>query len=154
MTGIAQFQTINDGHGFLELLEFTHSSFGDPVRLVNDTRDWEIQGNTWLAFPFKAKWPSAVKGESPRAQLQIDNTGREITNLIDSLPVGAIVWTRLILVSRSSPDFIEAEFVSPARGFKADMSYVTCDVGPDDAMRQSAVKLRFDPATAPGAFAG
>lgn len=151
---ISQLQSVSDGHGFIELLELKHDSFIDPIRLVNDTRDWYISGYEWIAMPFRAKWPSATQGESPRAQLQIDNVGREITGLIDALPVGAIVWAHLKLVSRATPEFATAEFVAPARGFRANMTAITCEVGPDDAMRQSAVRMRFDPTNAPGVFAG
>ena len=150
----ARLQASSDPHGFLELLLIEHASWTDPVRVVNDTRDWVIGGQTWIALPFRVRLPNQVQGESPRAQLQIDNVGRELTAAIEALPVGSTLLATLRIVSRATPSVVDCEFISLLGGISITPTAVTCTMGPDDTLRQSAVRVRFDPANAPGLFAG
>jgi hypothetical protein len=83
-----QLQATSDPHGVLELLQIDHASFASPVRVCNDTRDWTIGGVTYVALPFVCKLPNDARGENPRAQLQIDNVGRELTAAVLDGPDG------------------------------------------------------------------
>lgn len=154
MTSTAQLQTISDGVGFLELLEINHSSFASPVRVVNDTRNWTIGGNEYIGLPFRVKLPSQANKENPRAQLQIDNIGREITSLLEGLPIGASMLATIRVVSRSTPTVNDYEFVSPLSSISVTPTTVTASIGPDELMRGAAVRVRYDPQTASGLFSG
>lgn len=149
---VAQLQRTADAHGFLELLIMEHASWPDPVRIVNDTRNWTIGGDTYLGLPFRVKWPTAAQGEQPRAQLQIDNVGRDIGEAIESLAPGSTLLATLRQVSRATPAVVDAQFIAMLGGFTVGTDSVTCTMGSDDTLRQSAVRVRFDPANAPGMF--
>lgn len=150
----AQLQQITDNHGFLELLLIDHASFSSPVRIVNDARDWTIGGVVFVGLPFAVKLPTQAQQETPRAQLRIDNVGRSLTAAIEGLPVGASMLATLRVVSRATPTVTDYEFVAQLSGISITPTLVTASMGPDDTMRQSAVRVRFDPANAPGLFAG
>ena len=147
-------QSISDSQGILEMLEIDHSSFVTPVRIVNDTRNWTIGANEFVGLPFRLKLPSQAQKENPRAQLQIDNVGRELASAIEGLPVGSALTATIRLASRANPAVADYEFVAILSGISMTPTTVSATMGPDDTMRQSAVKVRFDPDNAPGLFAG
>lgn len=151
---IAQLQQVTDNHGFLELMVIDHASFVSPVRIVNDTRDWIIGGHTYVALPFGVKLPTQAQQENPRAQIRIDNVGRELTSAIEGLPVGASLLATLQLVSRATPTVVDYEFIAQLSGINITPTLVTANMGPDDTMRQTAVRIRFDPVNAPALFQG
>lgn len=151
---IAQLQQVTDNHGFLELLVIEHESFESPVRIVSDTREWVIGGNAYVALPFGVKLPTQAQQENPRAQLRVDNVGRELTALIEALPVGASLIATLQMVSRATPTVVDYEFVSQLSGLSLTPTLFTANMGPDDTMRQTAVRMRFDPTNSPGLFQG
>lgn len=151
---IAQLQQVTDNHGFLELMVIDHASFVSPVRIVNDTRDWVIGGHTYVALPFGVKLPTQAQQENPRAQIRIDNVGRELTSAIEGLPVGASLLATLQLVSRATPTVVDYEFIAQLSGINITPTLVTANMGPDDTMRQTAVRIRFDPVNAPALFQG
>lgn len=153
MASVAQLQTIDDGQGFIELLVLEHESFGQ-VYLVNDSQNWIIDGNTYIALPFRIKLPSNLQNENPRAQLQIDNVGRELSVILESLPVGGSITAIISVASRATPYINEYEFVSQLSGIALNTSVMTATMGPDDTMRQTSVRIRFDPSTTPGLFQG
>lgn len=147
-------QSITDNHGILELLLIDHASFASPVRLVNDTRDWTIGADTYIGLPFRLKLPNQTSKENPRAQIQIDNIGREITSLLEGLPVGSSMLATIRIVGRSTPTVVDYEFVSPMSSISVTATVITATIGPDDSMRGAAVRVRYDPTNAPGLFSG
>lgn len=151
---VKQVQSISDSSGLLELLLIDHASFSSPVRVVNDTRDWVIGSDTFVGLPFSLKLPKQAQKEQPRATLQIDNVGRELTSLIEALPVGASLTTTVRVVSRATPTVTDYEFISQLSGISITPTVMSCVLGPDETMRQSAVRIRFDPVNAPALFAG
>lgn len=151
---VKQLQRLDDSGGVLMLLEIAHPSLSATVRLVNDTRDLSAAGHTWIGLPFAVTLPNDTAKEVPRARLQMDNVGRELTGELEGLPPGAALTATLRLVHRSTPDTIEYEFVSPLSGVRVDQATVSATMGPDDLMRRPAVRIRFDPITAPALFAG
>lgn len=147
-------QKLDDLGGLLMLLEISHPSLSSTVRLVNDTRDLIALGQFWVGLPFAVTLPNDAAKEVPRARLQMDNVGRELTGELESLPPGAALTATLRVVHRSTPSTVDYEFVSPLSGVRVDQSSVSATMGPDDIMRRSAVRIRFDPITAPALFAG
>lgn len=147
-------QSIADNQGILELLLIDHSSFASPIRVVNDTRDWVIGSDTYVGLPFVLKLPSQVKNENPRATLQLDNVGRDFTAALEALPAAAALTATVRLVSRATPQIIDFEFIGQLTSINVNQTSVSCSFGLDDVMRQSAVRLRFDPFNSPALFAG
>lgn len=145
-------QRTTDAHGFLYLLTITGTDIGTPIRLVNDTRDMESQGFTFLALPFEIIPPKQAAQEIPRTQIRIDNIGREIVQVLEALPPGAELTAKVQVVYRPSPDVVQAEFTAPMSGLKANVFTISGSIGPFTLMNRPAVAIRFDPNSAPGLF--
>lgn len=150
----AALQRVTDPHGFLELLTITGGGIAEPIRLVNDTRDCMSQGETFLRLPFKLVPPKQGAREVPRAQLRMDNVGRELVEELEALPLGAELEAKIQIVYRATPDVIDYEFTAPMSGIRADVLTITATIGPTELMRRPAVLVRYDPYTAPGLFPG
>lgn len=151
-TTARQLQKVTDDGGVLMLLEIAHPSFSTPMRIVNDTRGLTALGKEWLALPFSVTLPNDKAKEVPRARLQMDNVGREMTAELESLPPGASLKAVLTMVHRWTPEVIDFQFAAPLSGVRVNVATVTATMGRDDIMRMSAVLLRFDPSTAPALF--
>lgn len=145
-------QRITDPGGVLMLLEITHPNFAEPVRLVNDTRDLVALGFNWIALPFAITLPNDTSKESPRARLQMDNVGRDLSADLESLPPRASLKATIRMVHRTTPGVIDYEFRAPLSGVRIMGPTVTASMGRDDMLRTSAVLKRFDPGTAPSLF--
>lgn len=148
----AQLQRVNDPAGMLLLLKLEHPSMATAY-VVNDTRDWPISGTTWVGLPFRFKLPNDGD-QAPRAQLEIDNVGLSLTAELEALPPGGALQATFSLVSRNSPTVVDYEFTAPLSGVSVSMRAISATLGADDELRAPAVKLRFDPQTAPALFEG
>lgn len=151
-TTVRALQRLTDTGGMLALLTISHSSITVPVRLVNDTRALVSNGLTFLPLPFAVTLPQDMSKEVPRAQLQMDNVGRDLTADLEALPPGAVLTATLAVVHRSTPNVIEYSFTAPLSGVRIDVTAVTATMGPADLLRRAAVQTRFDPVTSPGLF--
>jgi hypothetical protein len=145
-------QKVTDNQGVLAMLEISHPSFDVSLRIINDTRDHTIFGELWQGLPFAVTLPNDKAKETPRAKLQMDNVGREITADLESLPPGASLKATMTIVHRSTPETIDYQFRAPLSGVRVMGPTITATMGRDDIMRMSAVHLRFDPATSPSLF--
>lgn len=148
-----QLQRVADPAGALVLLTLSHPSL-DTAYLVNDTRDWTVGSTTYVGLPFGFKLPQSKAGEAPRAQIEIDNVGRELTAELEKLPPGAALLATFAVVSRNDPTVVQYSFSAPLSGVVATVQVITAAVGNDDALRAPAVKMRYDPTNSPGIFAG
>lgn len=153
-TTVRALQRVDDTAGMLVLLGIDHPALSGPVRIVNDTRAVVSRGTTYVGLPFRVDLPNDKSKEVPRAQLQMDNVGRELSAELERLPPGAVLQATISLIYRSAPDVVEYEFTSPLSAVKADQLSVSASMGPDDVMRLPAVRKRFDPRTAPAVFPG
>lgn len=148
-----QLHRVTDPDGVLVLLVLEHPSIATAY-VVNDTRDWTIGGQPYIGLPFRFKLPDATAGQAPRAQLEIDNVGRALMADLEQLPPGGALMATISVVSRNTPTVVDFMFQAPLSGVSASVATVTATVGNDDALRAPAVKVRFDPTTSPGLFAG
>ncbi len=151
-TTARRLQQVTDGAGVLMLLEIAHPSFSETIRIVNDTRNLTALGHDWIALPFYVTLPSDKPKETPRARLQMDNVGRDFSSELEALPPGASLKATIRMVHRTTPNTVDYQFAAPMSGVKIDGPSVSATVGRDDLMRLPAVRLRFDPATAPSLF--
>ena len=145
-------QKVTDSGGVLMLLEIAHASFSQAMRVVNDSRDLTTLGYTWVALPFAITLPSDNPKEVPRAVLQMDNVGREMTADLEALPPGASLKATIRMVHRSTPGVVDYIFTAPLSNVKIAGPTVTATMGRDDMLRMGAVLLRFDPSTSPSIF--
>lgn len=145
-------QRVTDTSGVLLLLELAAPSFSEVLRLANDTQNWESNGETFTGFPFRFKLPTDASGQPPKAVLEIDNVGREITADLESLQPGEIVTATLMVTDREDPDDIHQSFTLPLTNVLANQSVAVAQLGVDYIMRQQSVRIRYTPFTAPGIF--
>ncbi len=151
-TGLQQLHAVDDPDGFIFLVLIDHPSFSGGIRLVEDTRDWSIGGVNFTGLPMRLKLPQDVAGEATRAQLAIDNIGRDILAELEHLPPGAALEVEIRIVSRKTPTKIEWSYIAGGSNATADIDFVTLSLGDDELLRGNAVTLRYDPTTAPGIF--
>ena len=83
-------------------LEITHPSIPDPVRVVADNIEHTIEGNRYLALAFRAEPPQFQEGQVPRATLEIDNVGRELTQWVETTGGGRGAKMRVMMVHRDT----------------------------------------------------
>lgn len=152
-------QRVSDPFGTLTLLTITGDGLPVPVRVVNDARGpntpaFMSRGNAYVALPFAISMPKAATKEVPRAQLRIDNIGRELTADLEALPIGAELRATVESVHRARPDDVFYSFAAPLTNVVVTVFSVTAAIGQGDTLRRAAVQRRFDPFTAPGMFPG
>jgi hypothetical protein len=152
MTFIANRQRVTDLSGVLAFLEITAPSFGATLRIVNDTQDWDSNGHTYIGFPFRIKLPDDTAGQPPRAQLVVDNTGRDLLADLEALQPNEMVTAKIMLADRSNPNAIFQTMHLPLTRASVNAATVSADCSVDYIMRQQAVRIRYNPFTAPGLF--
>lgn len=145
-------QRVTDTSGTLLFMEVSAPSFAETLRIVNDTQNWTSNGVEYLACPFGFKLPDDVSGQTPRAVLMLDNVGRGITDDLERLLPGDVVMAKLMLSDRADPNVIERTYLLPMTQVSVNARTASAQCGYDAIMRQQAVRLRFNPFTAPGAF--
>ena len=155
VTSISQLQTVSDGNGFIETLQLSYAGSGAwNIYLCNDTRDWTIAGQLWTALPFRLSLPSRLSNESPKSSVSVDNVGRDLMALFETLPYDAELTATMAVRSRLTPAVVEYQFVAPLSGLVCTQTTVSATISIDASMQQPAVLRRFDPTHAPGVFAG
>lgn len=150
--GRQQLRRVIDSDGFLLLLRLEHPAI-DTAYVANDTRDWNISGTTWVGLPMRVKLPND-SSQAPRAQIEVDNVSRALAVAMESLPTTGVLQATFQLVSRTTPSVVEYQFSAPLSGVRLTMATLSATLGLDDVMRQAAVRLRYDPTTAPALFEG
>ncbi len=149
-----QLQKVDDPDGFLMLILIDNPALSGPVRIAQDTRDWTIAGTTYIGLPLEIQLPQDVSKEAVRAQLRIDNVGRDLVGELEAMPPGTSLDVVLRMVSRATPTAVEWEFIAGASVAEVNVMDITLSLGDDELLRRNAVSLRYDPTTAPGIFAG
>lgn len=78
----------------LHTLEFRHPSFTTPIRVVADTRSWDLRLEpgapadpnavvTFVGFAFEFTLPEKVTTAAPEIEIAIDNVDRQIVAYMD-----------------------------------------------------------------------
>lgn len=145
-------QRVTNPSGLLLFLEVGANSMPETLRIVADTQNWTSNGVEYLACPFGFKLPDDTAGQTPRAQLVIDNIGMGMTQDLESLQPNELVMCRLMISDRANPNVYERTYRLPMTFASANSGQVTASLGVDFMMRQQAVRLRYNPFTAPGLF--
>ncbi|ECH9271579.1 DUF1833 domain-containing protein, partial [Salmonella enterica subsp. enterica] len=106
-------QRMTDTSGTLLFLSITLPSLPGPLRIVNDTQDWVSQGIPYMGVPFGFKLPDDTRGQSPRAQLVLDNVGRGISEDLEALGPNELMMARLMVSDRADPNLYERDYYLP-----------------------------------------
>lgn len=153
-TQLRQAQSSVDSDGYLLLLLIDVIGGNDPVRLVNDTRNWTIGGQTYIGLPLRYTPPQDVPGEATRARIEVDNVARDVLPLLEALPPNAAMECVQRFVSRDDPETVIWEYVCGISGANADSFVLSFSLGDDDFMRTGAIRLRYDNDSAQDIFEG
>lgn len=133
------------------LLEISHPDMPSPARVVRDTQDLVSGGNVFVATGFDFTFPDDGSS-APRASLVVDNVGRELMSWIEASRGGRGAEVRLMVVLRTTPDVIEADFRLGLERIVVDQWKVSGELGYGNLLDLPAVAVRYDPSTAPGLF--
>jgi len=152
MTFTERNQRVTNTSSLLLFLEISAPSIPETLRIVNDTRNWTSQGVEYIACPFGFKLPDDTAGQTPRAQLVIDNVGLGMTQDLESLQPNEMVTCRLIVSDSANPDVHERVYRLPMTMASAGTGQVTAQLGVDFLMRTQSVRLRYNPFISPGLF--
>lgn len=137
---------------FLVLLEITHPDLEVPVRVANDTVNITARGNEYVACPFELVLPDDVAEQVPKAQLRVDNIGRELTQWLEYSRGGKGAKCRIIQCLRSDPDVFEYDMTLDMTSMSIDNQTVSSDLGFQNTLMLPAVAVRYDPKSTPGGF--
>lgn len=143
-------QRVTDRSGVLLFLELSNEAFDAPLRIVNDDQNWTSNGIDYLGVGFGFKLPDDHRGQSPRAQLVLDNVGRGISEDLERLGPNALLMARLMVSDRADPNVIERTYFLPVTMVTIAGATATAQCGVDFMMRQQAVKIRMNGFTLPG----
>lgn len=151
---LRQAQASVDSDGYLLLLLIDVIGGNDPVRLVNDTRNWTIGGQTYIGLPLRYTPPQDVAGEAARARIEVDNVARDVLPLLEALPPNSAMECTQRFVSRDDPEIVIWEYVCGISGADADSFVLSFSLGDDAFMRTAAIRLRYDNDSAQDIFEG
>ena len=150
------------GEVVLLALEIRHPALPEPVRVVNAAADpevlaktYRIEGETYAALRFEARLAGDEPGQAPRAELVMDNVGRELLTWVEAADggVGATVRVMMALMDEQADDArVEWEVTYDVLQVRADQERLAVGLGYDPLLDRPAVLLRHDPQTSPGLF--
>lgn len=136
----------------LACLIITHPFLDDPVRLVNDNRDFVLNGHNHLAMPFQIKRQDDVQGELPKAVLTVSNVGRGLVRWIDSSGGGTDAKISVLISRRSTPNTIEDKIDFGIENVVINTETVTFSLVIQNNLIKRAMRYTYDKWRAPGLF--
>lgn len=143
---------VNATESPLILIEIDHEALTQPVRVVNDMTDVTSNGNLYIAYPFKCVLPDDYENQLPKAQIVIDNVGRELMYWIETTGGGQNSSCTFKQILRSNPDIIEWQITMNLYNVQVTMESVTAELGFENLFSKPAISRRYRPDTAPGLF--
>lgn len=152
MSFIENRQRTTDFAGVLQFLEISAPSFPDTLRLVNDSINWTIDGQEYLAMPFRIKLPTDASGTAGSVDIEMDNVGRNMTEELERLPPNEMVTARIRLSDRDDPGNFFRDIPMPIVRVSVNATSATATASMDSVMRQQACRLRANSFTLPGIF--
>lgn len=152
MTFAERRRRVTDTAGVLLFLEIDSPRFTGPLRAVNDTQNWTLAGDEYVGVPFRFKLPDDVSGQPARSSLEISNVGTGMTDELERLLPGEVVWGTFRIADRAEPSVVAHTLRIPMTNVSVNQGVVTANFGVDAMTRQQAVRIRFTPFLTPGMF--
>ena len=136
-------------------LEIRHPALDDVLRVAVDAEDRAIDGHTYTAIALRLRLADDQAGRAPRAELRMDNVGREALTWIARAGGGAGATVRIMLCladgeTRAHPP--DWERTLDVLAVEVTATEIVVTLGYDPGLDRAAVALRYEPATAPGLF--
>lgn len=136
---------------FAVLLDIDHPSFQNPIRLVNDYNVLQVDGNTYMAYPFEFTLPDEQDDREPQALLIIDNTDRMLVSSIRSIS-GPPTITARIVRGKNPSDIEWGPIDFTVRSVQYDASYIRFRLVFLNYSDEPFPYLAFTPRLFPGLF--
>ena len=143
---------LNSDELVLVLLEINHPFLSQTIRLVNDNRDFLLNGNNYLAMPFQITRQNDVQGEIPKVSLVVSNVGRSLIRWVDSTGGGKGATISIVLARRSDPNKEEERVSLNIERVSVTTQTVTFSLIVQNNFTVRAVKTLYDMKRAPGLF--
>lgn len=116
---------------FLVLLEITHASLSEPVRVTSDAVATTHDSNTYNPLRFKIALPDDDPDKFPTTTLEISNVDRRVVEAIRKITDAADVTMKVVL--GSAPDTVEAGPITmKLRNVRYDQLNVSGDLESSD----------------------
>lgn len=139
------------GEAVFFLVTIDHSTWGTPVRMVNNNENIVSGGNTYYAFPVDIQLPNDTAEQMPRTKLKVCNVDREIIAALRALSTKPTVT--LSIIFSSTPNTIEAgPFNMRLENYSYDAETVTGDLILEDILNEPFPQGTFNPGEYPGLF--
>jgi hypothetical protein len=141
----------NTGEVFLLLVTFNHSSFPQPIYLVNNLETITSRGKEFMPFPIDLVLPPDDGDTLPSVQITCQNASLELIDEVRSVQGPMSVTIEMVLAS--SPDFVEAS-INDLRVASAqyDKNTIQLTATVDDLLNTSFPKEKYQPGNFPGLF--
>lgn len=136
----------------LLLLEISHTGLTTPIRVVNDVQDLVSNGNTYTALPFRARLPDDLEQGLPRAELSVDNIGKELVQWLEASGGGQGASCRMMQVMLGAPNVIEFEITLDLTNLHMSATEVSGTLGFENLLDRPACTWLYKPEVAPGLF--
>lgn len=134
------------------LLQIDHSALTTPIRVINDTENLTSNGFEYIAFPFNVVLPDDFENKLPKAQLTIDNVGRDLMYWLESTNGGAGSTATFSQVMRSRPNQIEWTITMSLFNVSANNQHVTAELGFENLFVKPAISMQYRPDNSIGIF--
>ena len=141
------------GDDSLYALEITHPAISTPVRIINATTVYTIDGNVYQPVAFHAADPKDYEEEVRHATLRIDNVGAVLTGWIHASDGGRGATMRIMKIVDNSgtPEvYWEQEMTVGLTDYNSREVHVR--LADEPIVGKPGVLLRHDPDTSPGIF--
>lgn len=148
---LAQLMAQESEDPFLVLATLTHTSFAEPIYLVNNSEDIVSNGITFSAFPFRLRLPPDDGEKAREAQIEFDNVSLELIELIRS--VTTRIDIKLEMVLASVPDDIQYSLEElKISNISYNRSTIVASLIMDDFLHGGLTSERYTPTNFPGLF--
>lgn len=137
------------------LMQLDHSTFDDPVSLVNNTEAIVYGGATYLPFAFRFDPPDETATTLTNARLTIDAVDQSILALLRGLPSSPTVTMKAVFYYDETGT-IQTEQLAAWEFSVANLSYnvdtISCDLIYEDRWQNQMGAVEITPYTMPGLF--
>ena len=134
------------------MLEITHPDLLDAVRVVNDNQDLISNGHTFTALAFRLTPPDDLSQGAPRAELAVDNVGRDLTAWVETSGGAEGAQVRMLQVLRSDPDVVEWEVTMELSNVSITPAEVRGTLVFPDLLNRPGIPMVYRPENTPGLF--
>lgn len=125
---------------------------GDGQTVADGSAVWSVGGPQYRACAFRYTLPDDLKGQLPRADLALDNVGRELMDVIEESGGAVDARVRIFQAMRATPDVIEWQVWVGNKSIRATMQEVVMTLGYENLLELPACGLSYRPDVAPGLF--